>query len=57
MHSLRGAEPGEIWGWHKSSGQEWAAGGGKGRGGQLAATNYQTELGWCEAATSEHNVW
>lgn len=23
-------------------------------GGQLAATSYQTELGWCEAATSEH---
>lgn len=25
--------------------------------GQLAATNFQTELGWCEAASSEHNVW
>lgn len=26
-------------------------------GGQLAATSYQIELGWCEAATSEHAVW
>lgn len=56
MRWLKGAEAGEIWGWHKRNGWEWAPGGGKG-GGQLAATNYQTELGWCEAATSEHNVW
>lgn len=26
-------------------------------GRQLAASSYQTELGWCEAATSEHTVW
>lgn len=25
--------------------------------GQLAATNYHTELGWCKTAASEHNVW